>query len=136
MLGFTLIELLMSLTIVGLLAAIAVPTYQTYMDKARYTEMVNASSPYRTAVGVCYQRTGTLTTCIGGQNGIPPNITNNTVSLVRYVFVLGNGQIFVFPNDINNFTLLDDYYILTPTVTNSTITWAFSGPAVTKGYVN
>jgi general secretion pathway protein G len=33
--GFTLVELLLAIAILGILAAIAVPTYQNYIDKAR-----------------------------------------------------------------------------------------------------
>ncbi|MBB71948.1 MAG: pilus assembly protein [Legionellales bacterium] len=134
--GFTLVELLTAIAIVGILASIAIPTFQEYTRKARYSELVQTTSSYQTAVGICYNRTGGLNQCFGGQNGIPANIINSSsTGLVRYLFTLGNGRIFVFPNNQNGFTLLGDYLIATPTVSGSMVTWQYSGPAVTNGWV-
>ncbi|WP_421153969.1 pilin [Aeromonas dhakensis] len=53
--GFTLIELMIVVAIVAILAAIALPAYQTYTKKARFTEVISAAGPAKTAIEVCVQ---------------------------------------------------------------------------------
>lgn len=56
--GFTLIELMIVVAIIGILAAVAIPAYQTYIVKSRFSEVLSASNPYQTAIGVCIQSNG------------------------------------------------------------------------------
>ena len=45
--GFTLIELMITIAIVGILAAIAIPSYLSYTEKARFSEVVQAAEKLR-----------------------------------------------------------------------------------------
>ncbi|MFA6969843.1 MAG: prepilin-type N-terminal cleavage/methylation domain-containing protein [Gallionella sp.] len=73
--GFTLIELMIVVAIIGILAAVAIPSYQNYTKKAKFTEIVNAAAPLKQAVDECVQSQGLVSVavsgCTPGSNGVP-----------------------------------------------------------------
>src|SRR6267142_7158514 len=53
--GFTLIELMIVVAIIGILAAVALPAYQDYSNRAQISEVILAASACRTSVTEIYQ---------------------------------------------------------------------------------
>ena len=129
--GFSLIELLITIGIVGILAALAVPSYTNYTRRAFFAEVVQAAAPFKVGVQDCYQDSSDLTVCDAGSRGVPPAITSATGAVASVGVV--DGVITITPVAQNGITGTDTY-VLTPTVVNNTLTWASSGGGVTAGY--
>ena len=131
--GFTLIELMITVAIVGILAAIAIPAYQDYLRRARYSDVVLATAPYKAAVAECVQDLDTLTGCSGGTNGIPANITVTEGAVAS--LTVTNGVINVTPTVQNGFVATDTLTLTPALTTGNRVTWTATGGAVTAGYV-
>lgn len=131
--GFTLIELMIVVAIIGILAAVAIPAYQDYTVKARYSEVVSLSSGYKTAVEVCINEEGvaaggSATACGLGANGVPGTQASTYVASVA---VTNAGAITVTPKAAGGLTAAMTY-VITPTVGAAGITWAQSGGCLTS----
>ena len=58
--GFTLIELMLAVAIVGLIAAIAIPSYRDYVVRAKVSEMILAGTNAKISIAESAQISGSL----------------------------------------------------------------------------
>lgn len=132
--GFTLIELMISIAIIGILSAIAVPTYNTYTTKARVSELITRASVAKVAVAeyvginnITQATIATIPAATVGNNidigtcTAAPTTNNPAAGNVVQMCVVGSGAVGVKGTAATGPTQLQ----YTPTIQNDgTVVWA------------
>lgn len=146
--GFTLIELMIVVAIVAILAAIAMPAYQTYTKRAKFSEIIAAAGPAKTAIEICVQSatsdgdiTNSTNGCaVVGTSALWKAVSNSSSNLDRTssteVNVGSDGSILLTASSsLDSATLImTPSPALTTASAGQALQWTISGSCKTEGY--
>lgn len=128
--GFTLIELMIVVAIVGILAAVALPAYQNYTKKAKFSEVLAAATGVKSAIEICFQTNGPSATpdmsnC-DTEGEIDYTLTDAEVgAYVSDVAITANTAV-ITATAVSTSGLAGETVTYTPTISGNGLTWASS----------
>ena len=125
--GFTLIELMIVVAIIGILASMAIPAYQTYTIRAQVSEGLNLVGPVQSAVAEYNFDNGSFPTNNADASlDVPGNYTGKYVDSIS---VSGAVVAILYGNSANA-QISGQTVLLTATSSGGTLTWACTSGGV------
>jgi prepilin-type N-terminal cleavage/methylation domain-containing protein len=110
--GFSLIELMIVVAIIGILSVIAIPSYQSYTQRARFAEVITTAENFKIAIALALQEGIPADELFNGVHGIPiePSPTNHLANLTvkngiitaTATKIAGNATLILTPNSDGN----------------------------------
>ena len=88
--GFTLIELMIVVAIIGILAAVAIPSYQDYSARAQVTEAVSLTAAFKTGFAEYYASQGVWPPDMSAVDGVTSGKYVSSIAIHTGAAVSGN----------------------------------------------